>query len=491
MTDICSLSLVELARALQKREIAALEATEACLRRIDETEPHIAALLHVDCEGARKRAAGLDAIGPDPSKKLWGVPVTLKDLLSTRGLPTTAASRILEGFVPIYDAFAVKKMRDAGAVFLGKTNMDEFAMGSSTENSAFQKTRNPWNTGMVPGGSSGGSAASVAAGQCFASLGSDTGGSIRQPAAFCGCVGLKPTYGRVSRYGLFAFASSLDQVGPLARSVADCAWVMDVISGHDSQDNSSSTKAVPDHAGSIPAGCSGLKGLRLGLPREFFGDGLSGEVRSACQMAIEIARANGVETVNISLPNTDAAIGAYYIIAMAEASSNLARYDGVRYGRRAPDVDDLQELYVKSRSQGFGEEVKRRIMLGSFVLSSGYYDAYFRKAAQVRRLIRDEYIAALNECDFIFTPVSPVTAWPLGAHEANPIQAYLMDAYTLSVNLAGLPGLSIPVGIGGESGLPVGMQLIGRPFDEAGLLAIGAALEMALPPLAGKNGLVI
>ena len=485
MTDICSLSLTALSRALQTRELSVVEAVQACLARIDATEPAIAALLHVDRDAALEHARQLDAVGPDPAQPLWGVPVTVKDALCTRGMPTTAGSRILEGFIPFYDAFAVRRLREAGAIILGKANLDEFAMGSGTENSAYQKTRNPWNTSKVPGGSSGGSAASVAAQQCFASLGTDTGGSIRQPASFCGCVGLKPTYGRVSRYGLVAYGSSLDQIGPLTRTVEDCARVLSVIAGHDARDNTCAPRPVDDYQaalGSLP-GDAPLRGLRLGLPREFFAEGLSREVREVCNATLASARALGAETVEVSLPHTDAAIATYYIIAMAEASSNLARFDGVRYGRRAPDVKNLEELYVLSRTQGFGQEVKRRIMLGSYVLSSGYYDAYYRKAAQVRRLIRDEYLEALNQCDLLFAPVSPVTAWPLGSHDQNPLQAYLKDAYTLSLNLAGLPGLSLPAGLGAESRMPVGIQLIGPAFAEARLLAVGHALEASLPSL--------
>ena len=487
--DICSLTLAEVALALQKRELSPLEVTRACLDRIEATEPAIEALLHVDAEGALARAAELDAAGPRPELPLWGVPVTVKDALSTRGIPTTAASRILENFVPFYDAFVVARLREAGAVLLGKANMDEFAMGSATENSAFQVTRNPWNTVRVPGGSSGGSAASVAAGQCFASLGSDTGGSIRQPAAFCGCVGLKPTYGRVSRYGLFAFASSLDQVGPLTRTVEDCARVLTVIAGHDPRDTTSEPRPDEDFTAPVRNAGESLAGVRLGVPRDFFGEGVADEVRTACEGAIQRARELGAELVDVELPPTDIASATYYIIAMAEASSNLARYDGVRYGRRAPDVHTLDELYVESRSQGFGEEVKRRIMLGSYVLSSGYYDAYFRKAAQTRRLIRDAWCAALEGCDAICTPVAPVTAWPLGSHAASPLQAYLMDAYTIPVNLAGLPGLSLPAGLGAESGMPVGLQLIGKAFDEATLLRVGHVLEHALPGIGSPEGL--
>jgi len=479
MTEICSLSLTQAAQALQKKELSAVDAVTACLARMDATEPRIAAMLTVDREGALAAAAALDKEGPNPAKPLWGVPVTVKDALSTKGLRTTAGSRILENYTPFYDAFAVQQLREAGAVILGKNNMDEFAMGSTTENSSYQTTRNPRDVNRVPGGSSGGSAASVTAGQCFASLGTDTGGSIRQPASLCGCVGLKPTYGRVSRYGVIAYGSSLDQVGPLTRSVEDCARVLGVIAGHDQRDGTCAPRPVDDYVAALNN--KPLKGARLGIPKEFFGEGLAPEVRAVCQNAMSIAQAQGAELVEVSLPHTDAAIATYYIIAMAEASSNLARFDGVRYGRRAADIKNLEDLYVRSRTEGFGQEVKRRIMLGAYVLSSGYYDAYYRKAAQVRRLIRDEYLAALDKCDALWAPVSPVPAWNVGSLTADPLQMYLMDAYTLSLNLAGLPGLSMPVGVGAESGLPVGMQLFGKAFAEGELLSLGHALEQVLP----------
>lgn len=482
MTEpLCSLSLTRVAAALQRKDVSAVEVTTACLDRIAATEPHLAALITVDAEGVLESAKTLDAQGPDPSRPLWGVPMTVKDALSTKGLRTTAASRILADYVPFFDAFAVRQLREAGALILGKANMDEFAMGSTTENSFFQTTHNPRDPRRVPGGSSGGSAASVTAGQCFASLGTDTGGSIRQPAALCGCVGLKPTYGRVSRYGVLAYGSSLDQVGPLTRTVEDCARVLSVIAGHDARDATSDPRPGEDYAAALKR--RPIRGVRLGIPTEFFGKGLSDEVRQVCQKAMDSVTQAGAELVEVSLPHTDAAIATYYIIAMAEASSNLARYDGVRYGRRAPQVETLEELYLRSRSEGFGAEVKRRIMLGAYVLSSGYYDAYYRKAAQVRRIIRDEYVAALERCDALWTPVSPVTAWELGSHADDPLQMYLMDAYTLSCNLAGLPGLSQPVGLGAESGLPVGMQLIGPAFGEADLLSLGYALEQLFPPL--------
>lgn len=480
MEDITSLSLSKAASALQKGEIKATEITAACLERILETEDDINALLYVDAENAIAQAQQMDEQGPDPSKPLWGIPVTVKDALVTKDMPTTSASRILEDFHPFYDAFVVEKLRNAGAIILGKNNMDEFAMGSTTENSAYKITRNPWNTDLVPGGSSGGSAASVAACQCFASLGSDTGGSIRQPAAFCGCVGLKPTYGRVSRYGLIAYASSLDQVGPLTRNVEDCARMLSVIAGHDPRDMTSSPAEVPDYLQGL--GATDLTGRTIGLPVEYFGEGLSDTVRKGIQTAIDALHDLGAKTVEVSLPSTSAAIAAYYIVAMAEASSNLARFDGVRYGHRASDPKDLQELYTRSRMEGFGDEVKRRIMLGTFVLSAGYYDAYYKKAAQVRRLVRDEFLAALGTCDCVLAPVAPTVAWPIGFHNEDPLQGILMDAYTCPINLAALPSLSMPATLA-ESGVPVGMQIIGRPFAEADILAVGSALEGRLPAI--------
>ena len=478
MNEICSLNLTALADALQKKEIGAEEATRACLDRIAATEERVGALLHVDAEGALARARQLDAQGPDASQPLWGVPVTVKDALSTQGMPTTAGSRILEGYMPVYDAFAVQRLREAGAVILGKNNLDEFAMGSTTENSAYKTTHNPWDLQRVPGGSSGGSAASVAACQCFASLGSDTGGSIRQPASLCGCVGIKPTYGRVSRYGLLAYASSFDQVGPLARTVEDTALMLQVIAGHDERDSTSSPVPVPDYAAAMNAQ-QDLSGITVGLPREFFGhDGLDRGVAEACEKAVEAARSLGAKVVEVSLPHTEYSIASYYILAAAEASSNLARYDGVRYGHRTAAPKNLEDMYTSSRTEGFGPEVQRRILLGSYVLSAGYYDAYYRKAAQVRRLIRQDYLNALESCDMLLAPVSPVPAWQMGHMSEDPLQMYFMDIFTLSLNLAGLPGLSIPVGMSG--GLPVGVQLMGRAFDEGRLFLAGDKLTRAL-----------
>lgn len=475
------MSALELHQALLDHKVTSPELVAAFRTRVEEADPDVHAMTALDWDAAMKRAEEVqkDMDAGRMASPLMGVPVAVKDNICLRGLPAACGSKMLADFDPPYDATAIEKLKAAGAVIIGHTNMDEFAMGSTTETSHHGATRNPWALDHTPGGSSGGSAAAVAACEIPYALGSDTGGSIRQPASLCGCTGIKPTYGRVSRYGLIAYGSSLDQIGPLGRSVADCARVLGVIAGHDQRDATCDPRPVDDYdaAAAAPA----LKGARLGLPKEFYAEGLAPEVRAVCEKAIETARAEGAEIVEVSLPHTNAAIATYYIIAMAEASSNLARFDGVRYGHRAADVKQLAELYVRSRSEGFGQEVKRRILLGTYVLSSGYYDAYFRKAAQVRRLIRDEYLAALEQCDALLAPVSPVTAWEMGCHSADPLQMYLMDAYTLSLNLAGLPGLSLPVGMAAESRMPVGMQLIGKAFDEAGLFRLGAGLEAALP----------
>ena len=484
MSALTSLSLAAVRKKLAEKEVKAEEVTAACVAQIEKSEPTVQALLATRLDEALEEARALDRQGPDAAKPLWGIPVTVKDALCTSGLTTTAGSRILQNFVPFYDAHVVQKLREAGAIILGKNNMDEFAMGSTTENSAYKVTTNPWDAARVPGGSSGGSAASVAAQQCYASLGSDTGGSIRQPAAFCGCVGIKPTYGRVSRYGLIAYGSSLDQVGPLARSVEDCALTLAAIAGHDGRDSTSDPRPLAADAYSQAlAARKDLKGLRLGVPQEFFAEGLNPEVEQACRAALDTARALGAEVVDVALPHTAQSIATYYIIAMAEASSNLARFDGVRYGHRAEQPADLMDLYVRSRSEGFGQEVQRRIMLGTYVLSSGYYDAYYRKAAQVRRLIREDYEKALTRCDMICGPAAPLTAWKLGSMNKDPLQMYLMDIYTLSLNLAGLPGLSLPVGLSAQSRMPVGMQLLGRAFEEDLLLSAAHVLEGALPRL--------
>jgi aspartyl-tRNA(Asn)/glutamyl-tRNA(Gln) amidotransferase subunit A len=482
MSDITTLSLTAVRDKLARKELSAVEATSACLARIEATEPRLNALLHLDAEAALSAAKALDDAGPDPQQRLWGVPMLIKDAICVKDAPTTCGSKILEHFKPFYDATSIEKLRAAGAVILGKANMDEFAMGSSTENSAYKITANPWDTAKVPGGSSGGSAAAVAAGQCFAALGTDTGGSIRQPAAFCGTVGIKPTYGRVSRYGLVAYGSSLDQIGPLTRTADDAAAVLGVIAGHDPKDSTSAPCDVPDYEAAL-AGAADLAGLTIGLPEEYWGDGVDAEVRQACRQAVDAAKALGATVVPVSLPHTPYAVATYYIVAMAEASSNLARFDGVRYGYRAPEAQSLEELYDLSRSKGFGPEVQRRIVIGTYVLSAGYYDAYYRKAAQVRRLIRQDFLSAFEQCDVICSPTSPFAAFPIGQMTDDPLQMYLSDIFTISLNLAGLPGLSMPVGLGTASGMPIGMQLFGRAFDEATILRTAKVLGGALPPL--------
>lgn len=482
MTELYTLSLSDIRNRLAKGETSPSEAVESCLARIAATEPAIKACLTVCADEARETAKKLEAEGHDPRKKLWGVPVTVKDVFCTKGVRTTAGSRMLENFVPPYDAFVIERLKQSGAIIVAKTNMDEFAMGSSTEFSAFSATANPWNTGCVPGGSSGGSAASVAAMQAFGSLGSDTGGSIRQPAGLCGCVGIKPTYGRVSRYGAIAYGSSFDQVGPLARNVKDAAILLSVIAGYDDKDASSAELPVPDFAAEAEKR-KDLSGITLGLPSEYWREGLSPEVEKACRAAVRKAEELGAVVKEVSLPHLSYGVAAYYILTSAEASTNLARFDGLRYGYRAEGEYELVESYVASRSQSFGEEVKRRILLGTYALSSGYYDAYYTKAARVRRLILQDFESALGECDALLAPASPVTAWKFGTYADDPLTAYKMDILTLNLNLAGLPGISLPVGLGEDSGLPVGLQIFGGAFDESGILAIASVLEQALPKI--------
>ena len=488
MSEITKLSLTAVRDKLARKEITAEAATAACLARIEATEGRISAILHLSADDALAQAKAMDAAGPDADKRLWGVPVLVKDAICVKDAPTTCASKILQNFVPFYDAACIEKLKAAGAIILGKTNMDEFAMGSSTENSAYKNTANPWDTAKVPGGSSGGSAAAVAAGQCFAALGTDTGGSIRQPAAFCGTVGIKPTYGRVSRYGLIAYGSSLDQIGPLTRTAEDAAAMLTVIAGHDPKDSTSADRPVPDFEAAL-AGAADLRGLTIGLPEEYWGEGVDDEVRAACQHAVDAAKTLGATVVPVSLPHTPYAVATYYIVAMAEASSNLARFDGVRYGYRDPKAQTLEELYELSRSKGFGAEVQRRIVIGTYVLSAGYYDAYYRKAAQVRRLIRQDFLDAFAKCDVISGPTSPFAAFPIGKMSDDPLQMYLSDIFTISLNLAGLPGLSMPVGLGRDSGMPIGMQLFGPAFEEAGLLRTAKVLGAALPQLPEPKGL--
>ncbi len=473
--DPSSLTLASAARRLSARELSASELLEACLQRIEETEPRLHAFLTVSEDEARRQAAAADerfARG-EPLSPLDGIPIALKDVFLTRGVRTTAASRILENFVPPYDGTAVARLRSRGAVLIGKTNCDEFAMGSSTENSAFGPSFNPWDPSRVPGGSSGGSAVAVAAGQCMAALGTDTGGSIRLPASYCGIVGLKPTYGRVSRYGVVAYASSLDQVGPFTRDVRDAAILLEALSGHDPRDATSAPIETPAYESLLDGG---LDSLRIGVPREYFEEGMHPEVESSVREAIAVLESLGASVETVSLPHTAYAIATYYLIATAEASSNLARYDGIRYGRRAEGAESLLDTYRRSREQGFGAEVKRRILLGTYALSAGYYDAYYGKAQRARTLVRKDFDDAFKRCDLLVAPTAPTTAFRLGEKLADPLSMYLSDVLTISVNLAGLPALSLPCGVDG-SGLPIGAQLIGKPFGEAALLGAAYAYE--------------
>jgi aspartyl-tRNA(Asn)/glutamyl-tRNA(Gln) amidotransferase subunit A len=485
MSELWRLSAADIRSRIGRREISAVEVTRSHLDRLAALEPRLDAFLLPLPERALDRAARLDATlatGADVPP-LAGVPLAVKDLLCIDGVPTTCGSRILEGYRPPYTATAVQKMEAAGAIVVGKTNMDEFAMGSSTENSAYKATRNPWDLQRVPGGSSGGSAAAVSAGAACLALGSDTGGSIRQPAALCGVVGLKPSYGRVSRYGLVAFASSLDQVGPLARSVADAALAASVICGRDARDATSSDSAVPDFNASL---AGGVAGLRIGVPWGFLEQGVDSGVMAAFREALRVLEDAGARLVDVALPHAPHAVATYYLVATAEASSNLARYDGVRYGFRAEGARDLAAMYGATRDRGFGAEVKRRVLLGTFVLSAGYHDAYYVCAQQVRTLIQRDFDAAFGLCDAVATPTSPSTAFRLGEKTDDPLQMYLADVFTVPANLAGIPGLSLPCGF--SAGLPVGLQLLGRRFDEATLLRAGRAYELAagghaFPPL--------
>ncbi len=475
------LSISELATELGSRRCSAREALQSCLDQIHRTDDTLKAFLSIDTGDAVSQADAVDrdiAAGVTHAQKpLLGIPIGLKDLFCHRGQPCHCGSRILEGYVSPYDATVVERLRAAGAVIFGRLNMDEFAMGSSTENSAFFTTRNPWDPTRIPGGSSGGSAAAVAANQCPAALGSDTGGSIRQPAALCGCIGVKPTYGRVSRYGLVAFASSLDQVGPFTRRVLDAALVTRVISGHDPRDSTSLREPVPDYT----AGLTGdLRGLRLGVVREFMGGGLDAGVRSAVETAIRQLEALGASVEEVSLPHSAYAVATYYIIATAEASANLARFDGVRYGLRIAGSDPT-DMYEKTRGAGFGAEVKRRVILGTYVLSSGYYDAYYLRAQKVRTRIRKDFLEAFERVDAIVSPTTPTPAFAIGEKTQDPLQMYLSDIFTISCNLAGICGLSMPCGFTGTPRLPVGLQLLGRPLGEATLFRIAHAYEQATP----------
>ena len=476
--SIHKLTLFELQKKFTAGEITASEIVRAYFLRIGQTEPKVKAYVTQTKEAATAQARTLDEAlkGWRKTLPMMGMPLAIKDNICTEGVITTCSSRMLGNFIPPYDATVVRKLREQRFVLLGKTNLDEFAMGSSTENSAFGPSRNPWNLHCVPGGSSGGSAAAVAADECAAALGSDTGGSIRQPAAFCGVVGLKPTYGRVSRYGLVAFASSLDQIGPITKDVTDAAFLLGVIAGHDPLDSTSADVPVPDYLKALKK--KDLKKLRVGVPVEFFAEGLDSDVEQSVRAAIEELKNLGGEIKEIHLPRTDAAVATYYVIATAEASSNLARFDGVKFGLRAKETKDLLDLYMKTRQEGFGPEVKRRIMLGTYALSAGYYDAYYGKAQAVRTLIRQEFDTAFKDVDLIVTPVTPTPAFKLGEKSEDPLQMYLSDIYTISVNLAGLPAISVPCGFS-QTGLPIGLQLIGRAFEEDTMLRAAHAYEQS------------
>lgn len=475
--NMLELTAVELAAKIKAGEVTAVEATEAVLAQIEEKETLLNCYVTVDKEGALKAAAEVqkkieagELTGP-----LAGVPVAIKDNMCTEGLLTTCSSKILGNFVPTYSAEAVMNLQKAGAIVIGKTNMDEFAMGSTSETSAFGATKNPWNTEHVPGGSSGGSAAAVAADECFYALGSDTGGSIRQPASYCGVVGMKPTYGTVSRYGLIAYGSSLDQIGPLCKDVTDCATIMEVLATHDVKDSTSVERQDTDFTSAL---VDDVKGMKIGIPRDYFGEGLNAEVKEKVMAAAKVLEDKGAFIEEFDLPLVEYAIPTYYTIAAAEASSNLERFDGVKYGFRAEDCKELHQMYKRSRSQGFGPEVKRRIMLGSFVLSSGYYDAYYLKALKVKALIKKAFDDAFAKYDMILGPCAPTTAPKIGSSLSDPISMYLSDIYTISANLAGLPGISVPCGVD-SNGLPVGLQLIGDCFNEKKLIQAAYSYEKA------------
>ena len=488
--DILAYSAVELAQAIKAGETTAVEAMKAVLDRIDASEESIHAYVTIDREAAlakveavQKQIEAGELTGP-----LAGVPVAIKDNMCTEGVLTTCSSRILGNFIPTFTAEAVKNLEKAGAVMIGKTNMDEFAMGSTTETSAYGVTRNPWNTEHVPGGSSGGSAAAVAAEECFFALGSDTGGSIRQPASFCGVVGLKPTYGTVSRYGLIAYGSSLDQIGPLTKDVTDCATVMEAIASHDTKDSTSIDRAaIGKDTDFTSALIEDVKGMKIGIPRDYFGDGLDSEVKEAVLAAARALEAKGAIVEEFDLSLVEYAIPTYYTIAAAEASSNLERFDGIKYGYRTSEYEGLHNMYKKTRSEGFGPEVKRRIMLGSFVLSSGYYDAYYLKALRVKAMIRKAFDDAFSKYDLILGPVAPTTAPKLGESLSNPLKMYLGDIYTISVNLAGLPGISVPCGVDSQ-GLPIGMQLLADSFEEKKLIQAAYTYEKIRGEFGKKEG---
>lgn len=473
MENILDRTILEIKNHFRKKELTAVELTSLYLERAKKYDNDLKAYLRMTEDYAIEMARDADrrmAQGED--SPLLGIPFGIKDIFCTKGVETTCASQILKGFKPPYDATVIKKLNEAHYVHLGRLNMDEFAMGSSTENSSFQTTKNPWDLSRIPGGSSGGSAAAVSAGLCVASLGTDTGGSIRQPAGLCGVVGMKPTYGRVSRYGLIAFASSLDQIGPLTRNVSDCAVVMNVIAGYDPMDSTSIPKTVPDYTEYLG---KDIKGIKIGIPKEYFMEGMDPDVKKAIDGALSVFEKQGAILIDVSLPHTEYAVATYYIICTAEASSNLARYDGVKYGLRT-NGKDIIDMYKKTRMKGFGKEVKRRIILGTYVLSSGYYDAYYRKAGRVRTLIRRDFDEAFKACDIIVTAVSPTTAFKVGEKMEDPLTMYLSDIFTIPVNLAGLPAMSLPCGFD-NSGLPIGLQIIGRPLDEALMMQAAYVFE--------------
>ncbi|WAC06860.1 MAG: Asp-tRNA(Asn)/Glu-tRNA(Gln) amidotransferase subunit GatA [Thermodesulfobacteriota bacterium] len=472
--DLSTLTIHEAHERLKNRDFSAGELTQTLLKRIEEVEPKVKAYIIVTSEKALKEAEQADMIiAAGKIAPLTGIPLAIKDVLCTEGITTTCGSKILSNFVPVYDATVVRNLKRAGAITLGKANMDEFAMGSSTENSSFGHSHNPWDLSAIPGGSSGGSAAAVAADECIASLGTDTGGSIRQPASCCGVVGLKPTYGRVSRFGLIAFGSSLDQVGPLTKDVRDAALLMNVLAGYDPQDSTSVNKEVPDYTTFLKPD---LKEITIGVAREYFIEGIDPEVEKAVREALNVLQSLGAKTVDIALPHTEYALPVYYLIAPAEASSNLARYDGVKYGFRTEKDENLTAMYKKTRSEGFGAEVKRRIMLGTYALSAGYYDAYYGKASQVRTLIRRDFEEAFKKCDVIVTPTTPTPAFKIGEKVDDPLQMYLSDIFTIPANLAGNPGISVPCGLTGN-GLPIGLQVISGPFEEGKVLQTAFAYE--------------
>jgi aspartyl-tRNA(Asn)/glutamyl-tRNA(Gln) amidotransferase subunit A len=473
--ELCELTAHELLEKLEKREVSSEEITKSVYNRINQVEDKLHSFVTLTEEEAFLQARNIDEKvrkGGLPGR-LAGIPVAIKDNICVRNVRTTCSSRILENFISPYDATVIKKLRDAGAVFIGKTNMDEFAMGSSTENSYFGVTHNPWNLDCIPGGSSGGSAVAVASDETILAIGSDTGGSIRQPAACCGVVGLKPTYGRVSRYGLVAFASSLDQIGPFGKDVEDVTLLLNVLSGYDENDSTSVKIDVPDFTGCL---IENVKGVKIGIPREYFIKGMDAEVERAVKEAIELLKSLGAITIEISLPHTEYGVAVYYLIAPSEASANLARYDGVRYGYRSKETEDLLEEYEKTRGEGFGAEVKRRIMLGTYALSRGYYDAYYLKAQKVRTLIKRDFDEAFQKVDAIITPTAPTPAFKIGEKIDDPLQMYLSDIFTISANLAGIPGISLPCGFTRE-GLPIGLQLMAKPFDEEVLLRIAYTYE--------------